>query len=343
MKPAWFDEYGFNEAQKAALSLMRDDLRFLYTVILNRSSLKSNYIMSALPYFGTIIDGVEDWINRYNKSTKKKLPLPIFTEEENRFYANMRNSIKLWESDYRSVYAKLKNIYEDNERYFSSICCPVAKKLRLYDIFGADIVDSEFCGNTILCYYYYPDFSFDKEKLEVEAKEFAKIGGEYIGLFGITEGYKVSNNMIFDFRNYGGFIKSPVGNVFSNKFVLFSILCQIEFILVCVEQWIKDETSTKLRCVYLLYYYLIDRIPEINKEMGTAFSMSAQYKDTRFRNAMAHYGLGVILKPNEIDNNDMMFGLTTKVLNIDYYSLKIFVLSNLEGLARQIKQYLGFL
>jgi hypothetical protein len=56
--------------------------------------------------------------------------------------------------------------------------------------------------------------------------------------------------MTFMTSDYGGFIKSPVGNKFSDKFVLFSILCQINFVLVCVNDYIIEECTTKLRFMY---------------------------------------------------------------------------------------------
>ncbi len=65
----------------------------------------------------------------------------------------------------------------------------------------------------------------------------------------------------FDTCDCGGVQKSLVGNDFSDKFVLFSILCQINILLYGVEQWIKEEISTKMRFLYLLYYSLLEAIP----------------------------------------------------------------------------------
>ncbi len=46
--------------QKAAFSLIQNDLRFLYTVIERINPNESNYIPILLPYMGVIIDGVEE-------------------------------------------------------------------------------------------------------------------------------------------------------------------------------------------------------------------------------------------------------------------------------------------
>ena len=40
----------FNAIQQKAIDLMRSDLRFIYTMIVNIEQLKSNYTVSTLPY-----------------------------------------------------------------------------------------------------------------------------------------------------------------------------------------------------------------------------------------------------------------------------------------------------
>ena len=62
-------------------------------------------------------------------------------------------------------------------------------------------------------------------------KVMSEIGGRYINLFHATTDFQVNNELQFGVQDYGGFIKSPVGNVYSDKFVLMSILCQINFLL----------------------------------------------------------------------------------------------------------------
>lgn len=53
------------------------------------------------------------------------------------------------------------------------------------------------------------------------------IGGKYIRLFDVMKEYPINTSIKYDVCDYGGFMKSPVGNIFSDKFVLFSVLCQI--------------------------------------------------------------------------------------------------------------------
>ena len=54
------DSLKLNPVQKAAFSLIQQDLRYIYTVIKYINPQESNYIPSMLPYLGIVIDGAED-------------------------------------------------------------------------------------------------------------------------------------------------------------------------------------------------------------------------------------------------------------------------------------------
>lgn len=328
----------FTKVQEAALSLMHEDLRFLYTVIKNIDSEESNYIPSLQPYMGVIIDGVEDWIKSFNNSSKVKLDMPIFNELERQYYEKMRDSVKMWQKDYNEIYNILKKAYEESDRYFGSVCKPIAKTLKLYDIYGVDRANGIICGNTILCFYYNPLYSFEDNGEFI--KTMAEIGGKYIALMGAVNEYTVNDSIKFDTKDYGGFQKSPIGNKFSDKFVLFSILCQINFLIYGVERWIKEETPTKLRFMYLLYYSLLELLPQINQKLNTAFKMDCSWESRDFRNSMAHYKLGVALKKEELVLDDLLFGLTIKYFGVSYIDVKNVITAELENLSHQIEQYL---
>lgn len=329
----------FNPVQQKAIDLMRSDLRFIYTMIVNIEQLRGNYTASSLPYIGLIVDGIEDWINRFNNSSKTKLNLPVFSEDEKKYYEAMRSAIKLWELPYNEIFNRMKALYDISDAHFSSLCKPLARKLKLYDVFGVDLVDGELCGNTILDAYYLPFFSFEKECGEY-IKEMAIIGGRYIRLFNAMESFSVKKEMRFETMDYGGLYKSPFGKGFNDAFILFSALCQIQFLLLCVERYIDEECPTKLRFEYILYYYLITVLPELNKRLKTSFAMDSEYYSDLFRNAMAHYSLGVALKPNELIEDDPFCGLTQKFFHCDYYVLKANIIDQLNGLAQQIADYL---
>lgn len=66
------DSLKLNPVQKAAFSLIQQDLRYIYTVIKNINPKASNYIPSMLPYLGVVIDGAEDWLKAIKNSSKCK-------------------------------------------------------------------------------------------------------------------------------------------------------------------------------------------------------------------------------------------------------------------------------
>ena len=330
----------FNLVQKAALTLIQQDLRYIYTVIKNIQPTESNYIPSMFPYLGVIIDGAEDWIKSFNNSSRYKLDIPLFEEQERLFYEQIRTSIKMWQQNYGQIYEQLGAAYQVSDEYFGSVCKPIAKTLKLYDIYGVDTINGVMCGNTILCHYYSPFFSFCGENGEY-IKSMVEIGGKYVRLFGAMEEFQVDSKIKFDVQDYGGFRKSLVGNIYSDKFVLLSIMCQINFLIYGVDMWIEDEIPAKLRFGYLLYYSLSNVIEEINEKMGTHFDINQDMKSDAFRNAMAHYKLGVVLKEDELVADDLMFGLTRKLLGKEYCDVKNEIYEALGRLARQIGEYLS--
>ena len=332
----------FNTLQQISIDLIKTDFRFIYTIYQNYSKVGDNYFVALLPYLGLVTDGAEDWLKAYNNSSKVKLDVPLFNKEQQSFFEKMRSSIKIWEQDYDSIYQELGRIYRESDDYFSSVCKPIAKQLHLYDVFGAYIANQKYCGNTILCNYFIPEYKFgsDNEDLIISM---GNVTGKYTALFGATESYSFNSSFseAHD-RDYGGFIKSPIGNKYSDKFVLFSILCQINFVLVGINKTVIDETPTKLRFSYLLYYYLLKILPQINKKLSANFKLSDKWRSEKFRNSMAHYKMGVSLREKEIVFDDSFYGLTQKYLGTDYYTVKNDIIYCLDDLSTQLDAYLGF-
>lgn len=327
--------------QKAARELIRCDLRYLFTILKNRDSIKSNYVVSMMPYQSLIIDGAEAWVAAMNNASPGTIDAPRFTQIEKQFYDAARQSIKLWEMPYEEVYALLEKYYTESDDYFSSLCKPIAKYLRLYDIFGADLTeDGHFCGNTILGAVYLPGYNHGDSEYGPNLRDRAVIGGKYIPTFDAMDAYEINSDLSFHYRDYGGFLKSPVGNEFSYRFMLLSILCQVNFILYAVDQYIVPEIPTKLRFAYILYYYLCDILPKINAKHGTSFSLNRHYYSQQFRNAMAHYKIGVYLKAHEIMPEDPMYGMTRKAFGMDFFQTKQEIVRELRELSDQLECYL---
>lgn len=111
-------------------------------------------------------------------------------------------------------------------------------------------------------------------------------------------------------------------------------------ILYAVDKFIVPEIPAKLRFAYILYYYLCDTLPQINNMHGTSFHVDREYHSQDFRNAMAHYKVGVYLRANEIVPEDPMFGMTKKAFGEDFVQTKDTIMQELKRLADQLKDYL---
>ncbi len=329
-----------NKVQECAVKLMQNDLKLIYTLLQNKTIITPSYFVTLMPYMGLIVDGIEDWVNAYNNSSKNKLKLPTFTDEEEKYYSEMRNSIKLFEKGYIELNKTLYENYGQSEMYFSSLCITIAKRLRLFDIYGVFYCNSVPCDNTILNQIVTPFFTFGKSDGET-IKKMAAIGGEYTVCFNALEPYKINSNFNFFTKDYGGFVKSPFGNKYNYKFLLFTILCQINFIVYAFDKFIVDETSTKLRFAYILYYYLVTLLRDIKENMEISIFMNDKYYSDDFRNAMAHYKLGVSLKENDIIDSDPMFGLTQKFFSEDYHTVKSRIISELDKAGKQIQSIIN--
>ncbi len=328
-----------NKIQSKAMELIKNDLRLIYTIFVNTNIVSPSYCVAFMPYMGMIIDGTEDWIRSYNNSNKDKLEIPLFTKEEQQYYEAMRNSVKMFENDLDVVYEMFQEKYLKSDAYFSSLCKPIAKTLHLYDIFGVFKINGEYCDNTILDSCYAPFYEYNKDNYEFY-KQMAVITGKYLSCFNVEEVYPIKTDYVFSISDYGGFVKSPVGNEFSYRFLLFTIYCQINFIIKCINDFIESEISTKLRLSYILYYYLLKILPDINTKYNCDFKISDKYNSDIFRNAMAHYKLGVLLKEDEIIETDIMFGLTQKCFGTKYITVKDFIIEELKKLSNDIKDYL---
>lgn len=311
-----------SETEKISLQLIRCDMHFLYSMSQNSHKTLPLYFAAAMPYMGLIVDGSENWSNKVKSIKDFTIK---FSKEEKEYYAEMRSSIKLWNLPFSDLKVLLKEKYEESENYFSNLCKPFAKIMKLHNIFGVYLINDYFCDNTILDAIFAPKFSFKEIELIGEhMKIMSEIIGKMAVFFGATTfaPLKINQDFSFVIKDYGRFIKSPVGNQYSDKFVLLSILCSINFIVWGVDALIIEETSTKLRLAYVLYYYLVAQVKEINISLGTKFTINAKWKNDVFRNCMAHYGIGAAVRQDEVVKTDLFGGLTNKIFALDWLELK---------------------
>ncbi len=333
------DKSELNLVQQAAVELIQIDMRFLYTLVMNRKNIMPTYWLGLSPYIGLIIDGAEDWLKTYNNSSKVKIDIPQFNDEQEHYYEKLRSASKMWDYGLIELYDLLNERYSESESYFGGLCNEIAKNMHLYDTMGVFFIDDYHCGNTILDACYIPNFNIYAPDGDIITK-MAEFAGRYISLFGINEGYSAVSQK-YTQKDYGGFVKIPFGNDFSIKHVLFACLCTINFVLYGIEKIITEEVPTKLRIEYICYYYINCMLEQIRSGYDINISVSNHYISREFRNSMAHYKLGVALKSEELIILDPLKGLTQKFFRTDYATVKDYVLNELSTAAESIELYLG--
>lgn len=326
--------------QKVALKLIVEDLRFVYSVlVVNIKNTGYSYPVALQPYLGLITDGIEQWSKKVNTIKKS---VPVFTEKEKKYYVALRNNIKLWKNDFSDLSKNLEAVYKANNYYFSNTCKPIAKSLKLYNIYGCFIIDGHFCDNTILDSIYTPYFNLGAPDREY-IKAMSEYLGRLVGVFGANKlkAFSVNVQAHFQKRDFCGFFPAPTGyRKYDKSFILFSIMCTINFLIFGIDKYVLDEAPTKLRFIYIQYFYLVDLVKEINRVFQNRFYISGRWYSRNMRNCLAHYGLGSVLQKDDLNENDAFGGLTNKLFNCDWQTLKNSLIEELWNLSEQLQKFL---
>lgn len=322
--------------QEAAFDLIQADARFLYALVnisQNAKNIDSNYISMSIPYIGIFADGAEQWCK------KIRVDAPSFSPEEKEFYTHLRLGHKLYELNYLDFSAILLKNLRASDAYFYSIRSLLEKVKGYYNV-GTDVVDGEFCGNTILCAIYTPIVILGHEESGPIIKNMSVIAGELAAAFGCANYpvYSYNDNLMVKHKDYHFYKNSPLRIKNDFGFILFSILCSINYAIIFIEKYFTDNIPQKFKFAYLQYFYLCDFINDLNKHNCTNLCLNRSLYNRHFRNCLAHYGLGQFMTDSEIFPNDTLKGLTIKAFGEDYFTTKERLYNYLSSLSEQIKE-----
>lgn len=325
-----------NAIQRAAFSLIQSDARFIYTLIdiqKNAHNINSNYVMMCQPYIGIFADGAEQW------SQKVGLNAPLFTGTEKAYYAALRQGHKLLAQPYDAYSRILMEKFIESDNYFYRNRRLREKVLGYYNV-GTDLCHGEYCGNTIICALHTPMATLGNSDIGVLIKDISIVVGKLAAFYICTNStpYRYDDSMTVRYKDYHFFNDCPLKMKTSLGLVLFSILCNINYVTGFINTYFLDEIPQKLKFAYLQYYYLCDFIHDLNQANGTHFSINTSLKNKSFRNCLAHYGLGQLMTEHNIIEDDYLKGLTNKVFNTDYVSTKRLIYKYLDELCVQIKK-----
>jgi len=325
-----------NKVQKTAYELIQADARFLYTltdIFKNAQNISSNYICMSLPYIGLFTEGAEQWCKKVGSNA------PRFNPTEKVFYTQLRQGHKFFEKSYGDYATLLFKKFIESENYFYNIRRLREKIFGYYNV-GTDLCNGEFCGNTILCSMYTPIKLLGNEGVEPWIRDMSIVAGKLAAYLDCKEFpiYRYNDNIIVIYKDYHFYRNSPLKMNDDFGFLLFSILCSINYAIEFIENYFIDEIPQKFKYAYLQYYYLCDFIKDMNTQKNTNFYIDDCLFDRKFRNCLAHYGLGQYISETEIISDDILKGLTNKAFGKDYLTTKAELYEILRSLTKQIRQ-----
>lgn len=326
------------KVQQAAYNLIQSDARFIYTLVdiqQNCKTIDTNFMLMSQPYIGIFADGAEQW------SRKVGLNAPQFSDEEKKYYTSLRLSHKLFDLNYLDFMSLITEKLREHDAYFYRIRRFREKIFGYYNV-GTDLYKGKYCGNTVLCDMYTPIFKFGDNSVGFHLRNLSVIVGKIASYFECTEfePYKYNDEIEIHYRDFHFFKQCPLKVKTNFGFILFSILCCVNYVTEFIDSYFVEEIPQKLKFAYLLYYYLCDFVQDLNVHNNTNFVLNSLYKNRNFRNTIAHYGLGQYMDEDEIMEDDLLKGLTYKAFDMDYISLKKEIYKTLKELTMQIESYI---
>ena len=326
-----------NKVQKAAYDLIQSDARFIYTLVYmqNRAkNINSNYIMMCQPYIGIFADGAEQWCKKIG------LDIPSFNNEEKEYYVNLRQGHKLFQLSYKEYETLLIRKFQESDNYFYNRRGLLRKIFGYFNV-GTDYCNGDFCGNTVLCAMYMPINILEDKKTGPKIRDLSIVAGKLAACF-LWQNMKPfdydDKNNIVKYQDYHFYKRSPLKLESDLGFVLFCILCSINYATEFIDKYFIEEIPQKFKYAYLQYYYICDFLDELNINNKTNYHINKSLKNRLLRNCLAHYGLGQYLNEKEVIDDDVLKGLTEKTFNLDYLSCKNLLYKYLQELKSQLEE-----
>lgn len=325
-----------NKVQQLALSLIQSDAIFINSMLkinFESGNLKSNYICMLFPYLGIFTYESEQW------GQKVEIATPVFNSQEKKYYTELRQAHKIFDLSYKEFRVKMNQKLNESDSYFKSNKSLLSKITGSYYNVGIDVFEKKYCGNTVLIGLYIPSYKIGENAEYI--RDLSIVMGK------LAKSYMQKNNSNIYKYNKNLTTKSIDINFFNSKmffdnsidnFCCFSVLCAINFIVYFIENLFEEEIPQKLKYSYLLYFYLCRFVKNINNEIGSNYIIDDTLCNQNFRNCIAHYGLGQVMKDDDIISGDLLGGLTNKIFNMNYYEVKDFIYQELKKLGKQIEE-----
>ena len=336
----------FTPTEQVVLNLIREDMKFIYNVIKDMEIRQEyNFTIALLPYMALISKEAHKWCRKIKKLREY---IPKISNETELYYEYYREYNKLLKNDIVAINDNYKYQFNKTKNYFEKDRSNFSKKLGLYKIYGVGTYQDSLTKkspiyNTVYFSVLIPKFSWGNlNEISKDLYKIAKNIGELFGVFIHPYKDRLTNNIesisIVDY-DFGP-RTSPFHNAYSDKFLIFDLLCKCNFVLYGLNNFTNTLSTTKLRFSYNLYFYICENIDKINDYYNTSFTINSKYKDDELRSAFMHYGIWQIVKDN-VNLSDSFGGMTNIRLGIEWNNLLIFTLNEIKSFSIQLNNYLS--
>lgn len=320
--------YKLNNREKIVLNLIRDDAMSFYSLFKHLESRKDmeTYIVALTPILGLYVDGAVKWLKSNNEL---KSIVPKMNSDCKIFYEKLRQNTKFYGDDIIDIDKELRGQFNQANDYFSRSINIFNKVIDIHDNYGVAFLIKNYTkipiANTIDFASLLPNFTFDLEYPKKHCLHLKYLGRLIYNVLGKNLMFgknpkTIDKNIKFIDKYYGFVRRCNFSLDYNENFILFNLICNINFILYGLNQLIIENVPIKLRATYLLYYYLCSINSEINDYFNTSFNIDDRYSDSKVRNALAHYGLYQALG-DDIIEDDLFGGLTNKYFNLNWIEL----------------------
>ena len=336
----------FSPTEEVVLKLIQEDMKFIYNVIKDMEiRQKHNFTISLLPYMALVYKEAYKWCSK-NKKLRKWLPktpskMEAYYEYYREYNKPLKDDIVTINNSYKYQFNKTKNYFEKDRSEFS-------KNLGFYNTYGVGTYQDNLTKklpiyNTVYFSVLIPKFSWGNlNEISKDLYRIAESIGVFFGIFVHPYNDRLTNNIesikIVDY-DFGP-RTSPFDNEYSDKFLIFDLLCKCNFVLYGLNNFTNALSTTKLRFSYNLYFYICESIDKINNYYDTNFAINNKYKDDKLRSAFMHYGIWQIVK-DKVNPLDSFGGMTDIKLGIKWNNLLIFTLSEIKSFSTQLDNYLS--
>ena len=318
--------------QKKVKQIIEAESEFLYNfVVYMPDEQKPLGVLGLLPFLSVYVDGVAKWSM---VALKRSNP---FSSQQKQAYPAIRQGIKLFENSLDANIAIITAEMENHEESFSS------------EYFGDMVCNGHIICNTYLSGIYLnitklkeiygiDGLNYKGDALGPLLQDMTFVGGRIVDI-NATQKRNLSFNNIHIEQNDLYLYDNAIYNMKNIADVCWlNLLCQVNYVLYFMNKLTDKRDFFVFRCAYIVYYYAIKTIENAEIE----FDIDKKWADTKFRNALAHYGIKMALGKNKLISSDVFGGLTNYYFDLSYDELYDSIIDELFDLSSQLEKKLLF-